>query len=1155
MINLRDIIQNEYLVNSDKVKEFNEIPEGSEALIFKELLSSTDRDIIIISRDLKRYQQLKDSIEFFLEKNILFFPQWDCIPYDRISPNKSITSKRLETLSSLAEGGRPNKIILATIQSSFQRTLAVDEIKDKSLNLKPGQVLNVDDLLLFFVNNGYSKVGTVREYGEFSLRGGIIDFYSPLNLPTRVDLFGSTIESIKSFDLISQRSIELIDSVKIFPSSEVSLNSSSIELFRKNFNNTFGSQRKKIKVYESISEGITYPGMEHWLPFFYKETGTIFDYLDSPIVILDSLYNESLDNFIETINDHYESRKEYDDNDLSKDENKYFSLKPEQLYQNRDLFLENLSNSNNIEISTFKKPTGINFNGKKSKNYFGKDVKSKDLELYDQLKNDIKKFLNEGKVVIISCSSEGSSDRISKILRNKNVESKSLNSVNFINNTINSDVYTIILNLNSGFHIDNYVFISEQDIFGEKFYRPRVIRKAENFLREVSSIMPGDAVVHIEHGIGRFENLITLEINDAKHECLLLKYANDDKLYLPVENIEVLSKYGSDISDVSLDKLGGVSWGSRKEKLKKRIKFLAEELMAVAAKRQMAIADIINVPDDFYEEFCSKFPFEETNDQYNAIDDVIKDLERGQPMDRLICGDVGFGKTEVALRASFLSAMSGKQVAILAPTTLLARQHFETFKARFKGFPINISELSRLSSNKDGIIKDINSGFSDITIGTHSLLGEKVEFNDLGLLIVDEEQHFGVKHKEKIKKLKSNIHILTLTATPIPRTLQLAMTGVRDLSIIASPPVDRRTIETYVFPTDPLVLRESILRERHRGGQVFYVVPRIADIDEIEDFLRESVPEVNFITVHGQMPAKQIEDRINDFYSGSYDVLVSTTIIESGLDIPNANTLIVHRADMFGLSQLYQIRGRVGRSKIKAYAYLTYKNKQILGKKALKRLEVLQSLDSLGAGFNLASYDLDIRGSGNLLGEEQSGQIKEVGIELYQNMLEETIEGLKNQTNDIVENDWSPKVSLPLSVLIPEFYIPDLTTRMEIYKRLSLIEDENETDEIAAELIDRFGKLPAEVETLIDTIDLKNICKLANIEKIDCGKTGYLIKFKNNEFSNPKDLISYITYHNKNFSIRPDQRISVKFNAKDISIIDNIKTTVRELVELSQIES
>jgi transcription-repair coupling factor (superfamily II helicase) len=667
--------------------------------------------------------------------------------------------------------------------------------------------------------------------------------------------------------------------------------------------------------------------------------------------------------------------------------------------------------------------------------------------------------------------------------------------------------------------------------------------------------MPGDAVVHIEHGIGRFENLITLEINDAKHECLFLKYANDDKLYLPVENIDVLSRYGSEIADESLDKLGGLSWGSRKEKLEKRIKFLAEELMAVAAKRQMASADIVNVPDDFYEEFCSRFPFEETDDQFNAIQDVVKDLEKGQPMDRLICGDVGFGKTEVALRASFLSAMSGKQVAILTPTTLLARQHFETFKARFKGFPINIAELSRLSSNKEEVIRGINSGSLDIIIGTHSLLGDRVEFNDLGLLIIDEEQHFGVKHKEKIKKLKSNIHILTLTATPIPRTLQLAMTGVRDLSIIASPPVDRRTIETYVFPNDPLVIRESILRERHRGGQTFYVAPRIADIDDIEVFLRESIPEINFITVHGQMPSRQIEDRINDFYSGSYDVLVSTTIIESGLDIPNANTLIVHRADMFGLSQLYQIRGRVGRSKIKAYAYLTYKDQRILGKKALKRLEVLQSLDSLGAGFNLASYDLEIRGSGNLLGEEQSGQIKEVGIELYQSMLEETIDDLKNKTDSVVENQWSPKISLPLAVLIPDDYISDLTTRMEIYKRLSIISDENETNEIAAELIDRFGKLPDEVETLIDTIDLRNICKSTNIERVDCGKNGYLIKFKNNEFANPKDLISYITYHSNNFSIRPDQRISVKFTKKDVSIIDSIKATVKELRDIAMLEN
>ena len=1152
---LSEIIQKESLNDFNSIKELNEIPEGSESLIFENLFSHLNKDFLIITRDLKRFQQIKDTMEFFLKSDTLFFPQWDCVPYDRISPNKTITSNRLETLSTLANDKRDRKIVLSTIQSACQRTLPINEIKNKSINLKPGQVINVDELLLFFINNGYSKVGTVREFGEFSIRGGIIDFYSPLNLPIRLDLFGSTIESIKGFDLISQRSVGTIKDIKIFPSAEVSLNELTIENFRKNFNQTFGSQKEKVKLYESVSEGITYPGMEHWIPFFYNQTGTIFDYLKNPIIILDSSYKDSLENFLETVNDHYNSRNEYDNNKLSKTENKYFSLKPDQLYQDKETFLENLSESNTLEISPFKKPSGINFNGKMSNKYFGKDGKKYNSDSYQSLKSDIDNYLSDNKVIIIACSSPGSEDRITKILNNYNINTSSLKQDEFNTNNLNSSVYTVILNLNSGFLIEKYAFISEQDIFGEKFYRPRVIRKAENFLREVSSIMPGDAVVHIEHGIGKFESLVTLDINNAKHECLLLKYANDDKLYLPVENIDVLSRYGSDVSEESLDKLGGASWGSRKEKLKKRIKFLAEELMAVAAKRQMSSAEIINVPEDFYEEFCSRFPFEETNDQFNAIHSVINDLEKGQPMDRLICGDVGFGKTEVALRASFLTAMSGKQVAILAPTTLLARQHYETFKNRFRGFPININELSRLTSKKDDVIKKINSGSSDIVIGTHSLLGDKIEFNDLGLLIIDEEQHFGVKHKEKIKKLKSNIHILTLTATPIPRTLQLAMTGVRDLSIIASPPVDRRAIETYVFPNDPLVIRESILRERHRGGQTFYVVPRIADIDDIEAFIRETIPEVNFITVHGQMPSKQIEDRINDFYSGNYDVLLSTTIIESGLDIPNANTLIVHRADIFGLSQLYQIRGRVGRSKVKAYAYLTYKDKKILGEKAKKRLEVLQSLDSLGAGFNLASYDLEIRGSGNLLGEEQSGQIKEVGIELYQNMLEETIEDLRNNSIQNIDKQWSPKISLPLAVLIPDDYIPDLTTRMEIYKRLSLISDESETNQIAAELIDRFGKLPSEVETLIDTIDLKALCRTVNIEKIDCGEKGYLIKFRDNKFSNPEDLISYITYHKDNFSIRPDERIFVKFKKKEISIIDNIKSTVMDLKDIILMKS
>ena len=1149
MSNLKKILAREFYSDISKINNLGEIPEGSEPLLINEISENLDNNILIIARDLKRYQQLKDGLEFFLNKDVLLYPQWDCVPYDRISPNKLITSKRLETLSRLSNEKNKSKIILTTIQASCQRTLSLDEVKNKFISLKPGEVININNLVNFFVSNGYEKTPTVREHGEFSVRGGIIDFYSPLNKPIRLDLFGNTIDSIKSFDLISQRSLELLKEIFVYPASEIILNDKTIENFRVNFNKKFGSQKEKVKIYDSISEGISYPGMEHWLPFFYNKTGSIFDYIDKPIILLDHLYDSSLDDFLETVNDHFQSRKDYDDNKLSKVENKYFSIEPSNLYQNKEEYNKNLYSRNCIRISPFKKPNAINLNGKASTKYSNIKSNRNDSSSYENLKSDILDFTKKNKKIIIACSSLGSSERVAKILINNGILSNFKNLESF-KNIDQKNIYLTVLNLNSGFHFDDYIFISEQDIFGEKFYRPRIIRKAENFIREISSVMPGDAVVHVDHGIGRFENLSTLEINNAKHECLLIKYANEDKLYLPVENIEVLSRYGSDISDEMLDKLGGISWTTRKENLKKKIKFLAEELISVAAKRQLSKAEMFNVPEDFYEEFCSRFSFEETNDQLNAINDVLNDLEKGLPMDRLICGDVGFGKTEIALRASFLAAMSGKQVSILAPTTLLARQHYETFKDRFKGFPINVFELSRLTPKKDSVIKSINSGSCDIVIGTHSLLGEKINFSDLGLLIIDEEQHFGVKHKEKIKKLRDNVHVLTLTATPIPRTLQLAMTGVRDLSIIASPPIDRRAIETYVFPNDPLVVKEALLRERHRGGQSFYVVPRISDIEDIEEYFKEFIPEINYITVHGQMPSKQIEDRINDFYMGSYDVLISTTIIESGLDIPNANTLIIHRSDMFGLSQLYQIRGRVGRSKVKAYAYLTYKEHKKLGKKALKRLEVLQSLDSLGAGFNLASYDLEIRGSGNLLGEEQSGQIKEVGIELYQNMLEETIDELKNTTQKNKNNQWSPKISLPLSILIPEDYISDLTIRMEIYKRLSSIILEEEIDEIAAELIDRFGSLPQEVETLIDTIGLKNLCKKTNIEKIDCGNNGFLISFKNNTFSNPVELIKYINNKKNYISIRSDQRLFVKFKEQKENLIDYIKSIVNDFLKM-----
>ena len=554
---------------------------------------------------------------------------------------------------------------------------------------------------------------------------------------------------------------------------------------------------------------------------------------------------------------------------------------------------------------------------------------------------------------------------------------------------------------------------------------------------------------------------------------------------------------------------------------------LASELIDVAAKRKLANAEKFNIKDEFYYDFCSKFPFEETEDQLNSIDSVLDDLTKGLPMDRLVCGDVGFGKTEVAIRASFVVALDGKQVVILAPTTLLARQHYETFKSRFTGMPINVVELSRLSKNKSKIIEKINTGSADIIIGTHALLTDKIKFKNLGLLIVDEEQHFGVKHKEKLKKLKSDIHVLTLTATPIPRTMQLAMTGVKDLSVIASPPIDRRSIETFIFKKDNIVIKEALLNEKKRGGQSFYVVPRIKDIETIEKFIKENIPEINYVIAHGQMSSTNLENRMHDFYEGIYDVLISTSIIESGLDVANANTIIVHKANLFGLSQLYQIRGRVGRSNVNAYAYITYENDYHLGSNALKRLEAIQSLNSLGAGFNLASYDLNIRGSGNILGEQQSGHIKEIGIELYQEMLEETILELKNSDKKSIDEKWSPKITLDLPILIPSSYIEDVNLRMEIYRKLSNLNKVSEIELFEVELIDRFGKYPNEVDILLRIIGIKIKCKKLNIEKIKKTSDGFLIQFRNNLFNNPSALLEYINQSDETI-LKPDEKIIFK---------------------------
>jgi transcription-repair coupling factor (superfamily II helicase) len=678
-------------------------------------------------------------------------------------------------------------------------------------------------------------------------------------------------------------------------------------------------------------------------------------------------------------------------------------------------------------------------------------------------------------------------------------------------------------------------------------------RKAQNFLAEVSSLAPGDLVTHIEHGIGRYLGLKTLDVAGAPHDCLELQY-DGGKLFLPVENIELLTRYGADEGTAQLDRLGGAGWQLRKAKMKERVREIAGELIRIAAARELRSLPAVDPPPGIYDEFCARFPWQETEDQEKAIADAIGDLAKGRPMDRLVCGDVGFGKTEVALRAAFVAAMSGEQVAVVVPTTLLARQHYRNFADRFQGFPVTVRQLSRFVDAKEASETKaaLAAGEVDIVVGTHALLAKNISFKRLGLLIVDEEQHFGVSHKERLKAFKADVHVLTLTATPIPRTLQLALSGVRDLSLITTPPIDRLAVRTFVTPFDPLVVREALLREHYRGGQSFYVAPRVSDLRDAGQFLKDTVPEVKFAIAHGQLTPSALEDVMTAFYDRRIDVLVSTNIVESGLDIPTANTMIVHRADMFGLSQLYQLRGRIGRSKQRAYAYLTTPADRKLTEPAERRLQVLQSLDQLGAGFSVASHDLDIRGAGNLLGEEQSGHVREVGIELYQEMLEEAVSQMRaGETGADLPDEWSPQINIGAAVLIPEEYVTDLNVRMSLYRRLASVETRAEIDQFAAELIDRFGPLPEEVKHLLDVVAIKRLCRIALVEKIDAGPKGATITFRNNQFPNPIALVRLISAHQKTMKVRPDQKVVIARDWPEPS--QRLKGVQALLTQLSQL--
>jgi transcription-repair coupling factor (superfamily II helicase) len=1119
------------------------VADGQDALVVADLAraeASAERvaSVVHVVRDDRRLSAMETALGFVApELDVLTLPAWDCQPYDRVSPSAAITARRMMTFARLAStrssAERP-RVVLTTINALLQRVPPQARIARETLSAAPGNTVDMDALVQWLEINGFQRTATVRDTGEYAVRGGIVDLYAPgLPEPLRLDFFGDTLESIRGFDAETQRTTHQLRSLDLVPMSEVKLTTETIRRFRQGYVAAFGAATRDDTLYEAVSEGRRHPGLEHWLPLFHDGLDTLFDYLPGVPLVLDPLLEDAAEERLAQISDYYEARRNQPAAGATGGASPYKPLPPDALYLPKTEWAERVKSAAVARLTPFAQPESearlvIDAGGRQGRN-FAPERADGTTNIFEAAVAHIRDLQAGGRKVVVAAWSEGSRERLGSVLADHGL--KKMTPVGRLSVALGlpqGEVGLAVWGLESGFEVGDLAVIGEQDILGDRLVRQkRKSRRAQDFISEVSSLSAGDLVVHVDHGIGRFIGLKTIDVAGAPHDCLELHYAGGDKLFLPVENIDLLSRYGSEDTEVALDKLGGAAWQARKSKLKQRIREMAGALIKVAAARALKEAPRVVSPPGLYDEFAARFPYEETEDQQNAIDAVLDDLASGRPMDRLVCGDVGFGKTEIALRAAFAVAMSGRQVAVVVPTTLLARQHFRAFEERFQGLPLKVGQASRfVSATELKVVKEqLADGRLDIVVGTHALLGKAIRFKDLGLIVVDEEQHFGVGHKERLKDLRAEVHVLTLTATPIPRTLQLALTGVRELSIIATPPVDRLAVRTFVTPFDPLSVREALLRERYRGGQSFYVCPRIEDIAEVKSFLDREIPEVKVAVAHGQMAAGQLEDVMGAFYDGKFDVLLSTTIVESGLDIPRANTLIVHRADMFGLAQLYQLRGRVGRSKLRAYALLTVPPTRRLTQAAERRLKVLQSLDTLGAGFQLASHDLDIRGAGNLLGEEQSGHIREVGYELYQQMLEEAVAQLKAGVEETTEDTWSPTITVGAPVMIPDTYVPDLDVRLELYRRLSTLDTDTEIEAFGAELIDRFGSLPEEVEQLLKIVSIKALCRRANVEKVEAGPKGTIVSFRDSSFANPEGLVAYVAEQGSLAKVRPDMRI------------------------------
>ncbi len=1161
MNNFPDLLK--YLPQSqDDKRNWNGLIEGSQYFAVAEAISKHSGTHLLVCQSNAQALEAETNLKYYLGKDvqILNFPDWETLPYDQFSPHQDIISQRLETLSQLcSQAPNSKRLLICSVSTLMHRIAPKGFIQSQSFSLKTKQRINIEDFSRELSNNGYRHSESVFERGEFTRRGSIFDLF-PMGseLPIRIELFDDEIETLRFFDPETQRTIESLSEFKILPAKEFPCDEEALLNFKQAWQENFDVDYRQCPIYQDIKDQIIPSGIEYYLDLFFEETASLFDYLPSDsIVFFDQNNHESSEHFWNDLQERYESLRW----DVTRP-----LLSPNKVFLDNQLFASQLKRFARISLN----PASSSDNAAKGEHLFSvqalPDIKA-DYKEAIQLQA-LKEFIDqkrENSKVLICAQTAGRREQMLELLKKAELNIPAIDSIQNFLKQETPNLNICIADLSQGFHLEQekLIVLTEYEIYGQSYQQSTRKSKNDNqnadlIIKNLSELAMDAPVVHIDHGVGRYRGLETLDLDGQKMEFLNLEYANGSKLYVPVSSLHLISRYsgGADES-APLHSLGSDQWQKAKKKAAEKIHDVAAELLDIYARRASVHGFSHKLQDDDYKLFSAAFPFEETEDQTNAIDACIADLKSENPMDRLVCGDVGFGKTEVAMRAAFTALQNNKQVAVLVPTTLLAEQHGETFNDRFADWPVRVESLSRFKSAKESksIVADIKSGKVDIVVGTHKILQKDIEFKDLGLIIIDEEHRFGVKHKEQLKSIRSNVDILTLTATPIPRTLNMAMSGIRDISIIATPPAKRLSIKTFVHTSSNAIIKEAIHRELLRGGQVFYLHNEVSTIEQTAKELQELIPEARISIGHGQMREKQLEQVMSDFYHKQSNILVCTTIIETGIDIPSANTIIMDRADKLGLAQLHQLRGRVGRSHHQAYAYLLTPHQKAMSKDAIKRLDAIQDATDLGAGFTLASHDLEIRGAGELLGDEQSGNMHAIGFTLYMELLEEAVQSIKSGNTPDFDKPLKHglEINLSLPALIPEDYLPDVHLRLLLYKRISSAESDKDLSEIQVEMIDRFGMLPEQVKLLFRVTKLKLKAEPLGIEKIDVGAKSGKIRFSAKPKVDPLSIVKLVQQEPQRYKMDGADSLQFTFDMERYDDrIETLKQLLNRLIESSQ---